>query len=147
MFTSNIYWCQKTPFFFLLPFPLLFPIHFFLPYIATCCTTDTVTNIWFQLPSSPNTKYTSGTRVEGCWMSMEGCYLPQPPDRKRKKKEGWAQSCLALQKASNTFSSSGRCSCCSCSLCIIWHLNENLTNVSFNGKRGLVKITACSKIQ
>jgi len=62
---------------------------------------------------------------------MEGCCLPlEQLDERRKKKEDWAQSRLALQKAGNAFSASGRCLSYSCfSPCIIWHLNASLANV------------------
>lgn len=111
--------------------PLLSPIHIFyhmLPHAAPgwCHWAASVTSDSSH-PLAPNTKYTSGTCVEG------GELLPSPraAGQEEEKREEQTQSCLALQKAKQHIFCLWKMFMPQLFFffCIIWHLNENLTNV------------------
>lgn len=113
IFTSNICWCQKTPFFFHLLLSLPFPHTFFLPYVAACRTPDSVTgqDQWHLTPATllltpkppPVLKVAGGARRAAAFLSSHWS--------EGGKREDQTKGCLALQQARNTFSASGRCLC------------------------------------
>lgn len=117
------------------PLPLAFPpssSSIFFYHTSPCAAFWTVSRgsiSWHLIPVTLSllTPNTSGIHVEGCWMSKKECCLP--PGQKQKKERGLSTEVFGSAEVKQHIFCFWKMFRLQLFFCIIWYLNQNLTNV------------------